>query len=127
MTRRNRPEQALQKAVCQYLDVALPPDAIYWHTPNGGGRSKAEAGIFKAMGVKPGIPDLFILRNGLLFGIELKAGRGTVTAAQEAMHEALERQHVPVAVCRSIHDVYAKLDGYIPLRAKVGGPIADSE
>lgn len=121
--RRNRPEQALQKAVCQYLDVALPPDAIYWHTPNGGGRSKAEAGIFKAMGVKAGIPDLFILRNGLLFAIELKAGRGTVTPAQEAMHEALRKQFVQVAVCRSIDDVHAKLDGYIPLKARPGATV----
>ena len=121
--KRNHPEDALQKAVCQYLDVALPPDAIYWHTPNGGGRSKAQAGIFKAMGVKAGIPDLFILWNGELSGIELKAGRGTVSPAQKAMHEALEIQHVPVAVCRSIDDVHTKLDGYIPLKARPGDTV----
>lgn len=31
-----------------------------FHIPNGGGRSKREAGILKAMGVKPGVSDLFL-------------------------------------------------------------------
>lgn len=31
-----------------------------FHIPNGGGRSKAEAGILKAMGVKAGVLDLFL-------------------------------------------------------------------
>ncbi len=30
------------------------------HIPNGGARSKAEAGILKAMGVKAGMPDLVL-------------------------------------------------------------------
>jgi hypothetical protein len=36
---------------------ATVADLVY-HTPNGGGRSKREAGRFKAMGVQRGIPDL---------------------------------------------------------------------
>jgi hypothetical protein len=31
-----------------------------FHIPNGGKRSKAEAGIFKAMGVKAGVSDLML-------------------------------------------------------------------
>jgi hypothetical protein len=30
------------------------------HIPNGGSRHKAEASKFKAMGMKPGFPDLFL-------------------------------------------------------------------
>ena len=53
MTRRNRPEEALQRAVASYLDLALPHDAVWFHPPNGGARSKAEAGIFKARSQGP--------------------------------------------------------------------------
>lgn len=57
----NRPEEQLHKACVQYLRASLPKPWITWHTPNGGGRSKAEAGILKAMGVLAGMPDLFVM------------------------------------------------------------------
>lgn len=57
----NRPEENLHRACVQYLQAALPKPWLVWHTPNGGGRSKAEAGILKAMGVLAGMPDLFVL------------------------------------------------------------------
>jgi len=56
-----RPEETLHRACVAYLRAALPPPWIVWHTPNGGGRSKAEAGILKAMGVLAGMPDLFVM------------------------------------------------------------------
>ncbi len=57
----NRPEEKLQRACVGYLRAALPKPWLCWHTPNGGGRSKAEAGILKAMGVLAGMPDLFVM------------------------------------------------------------------
>lgn len=56
-----RPEETLHRACLEYLRTTLPKPWIVWHTPNGGGRSKAEAGILKAMGVLAGMPDLFVL------------------------------------------------------------------
>ena len=87
--RRARPEQALHRAAAQFLDVALPDDAVWFHPPNGGARTKAEAGIFRALGVKAGVPDLVIVYRGRLIAIELKAPRGRLTAAQRAMHKRL--------------------------------------
>jgi len=60
----NRPEEALHRACLDYLRASLPKPWIVWHTPNGGGRSKAEAGILKAMGVLAGMPDLFVMGPG---------------------------------------------------------------
>lgn len=60
----NRPEEALHKACVAYLRAALPKPWLCWHSANGGGRSKAEAGILKAMGVVAGMPDLFVMGPG---------------------------------------------------------------
>ena len=38
----------------------LPELSRMFHVPNGGSRGPAEAGRFKAMGVKPGVPDVFL-------------------------------------------------------------------
>lgn len=63
-------EDAEQKAVIDWAKLirldplkhpVLPGETLYDYihaTPNGGGRSKAEAGILKATGVKAGYPDL---------------------------------------------------------------------
>lgn len=60
----NRPEENLHRACVAYLRAALPPPWFCAHIPNGGGRSKAEAGILKAMGVLAGMPDLLICGPG---------------------------------------------------------------
>ena len=50
--RRNRPEQAIHKAVVQYLELEENLGSLtFFHVPNGGRRGKAEGAIFKAMGV----------------------------------------------------------------------------
>lgn len=56
-----RPEQDLQINLVSALRRLLPEPWLVVHVPNGGGRSKAEAGIFKAMGVLAGFPDLLVI------------------------------------------------------------------
>lgn len=86
----------LQRALCIWLDgnphpqtglprttPALAPGVVYWHTPNGGARAAFEAKRFKESGVKAGIPDLLFLREGRLYGLELKEpGGGRLSIAQ---------------------------------------------
>lgn len=59
---------------------------LLFHIPNGGSRGKAEAGRFKASGVKSGVPDIFlpVARGGKhgLF-IELKRLRGGVVSGNQ--------------------------------------------
>ena len=57
----NRPEEKLHRAAVEYLRATLPKPWFCFHCPNGGGRSKAEAGILKALGVLAGVPDLLII------------------------------------------------------------------
>ena len=43
-----------------YQTGKYPMLAAMFHIPNGGKRGKAEAARFKAMGVKPGVSDIFL-------------------------------------------------------------------
>lgn len=56
------------------------------HIPNGGSRHKAEAGKLKAMGVKPGFPDLLlpiIKANWYGLFIELKRLKGGIISDEQ--------------------------------------------
>lgn len=68
------------------LSMAKYPDlAMLWHVPNGGHRSKAAAGKFKAEGVKAGVSDyaLDCARGGWHgLRIELKAKGGRLSPEQ---------------------------------------------
>ena len=68
----NRPEEQLHCAVADYLTTALPSDAWFCHVPNGGARTPHEGKAFKAMGTKPGVPDVLICHQGRAFWVELK-------------------------------------------------------
>ncbi len=110
-----RPEQALQRAVCEYLDRQYP-GLLYFHVPNGGKRSRVEGAIFKSIGVKAGVPDLFFFWSDAAINacaaIELKADKGTLKDNQKAMIKRLNDAGVEVAVCRSVEGVRETLEGW---------------
>ena len=76
------PEQAMHRAVCQHLRQRGARGLLWFHVPNGGRRSPIEAAIYKGLGVRAGVSDLILLRDGKAFALELKAERGRPTAAQ---------------------------------------------
>ena len=72
-------EQATLMSWAGMQSCVYPELGLLFHIPNGGSRSKAEAGRFKAEGVKAGVPDLFLpVPRGEYHGlfIELKRRQG---------------------------------------------------
>lgn len=130
-----RPEERLHLDVAAWLDLAIVEPAVWWCTPNQRGtRKKWEQMLLKALGVKPGIPDIFVLHGGLLLGPELKKPpemlpSGKVSKAkprlsdeQAKMHKRLIAAGAKTAVCQSIAEVESFLRQYgVPLRASVLG------
>lgn len=58
-----RPEEGEQIAVLAWAalnETRYPSLRKLIHVPNGGSRGKVEAVVFKAMGLKPGVSDLFL-------------------------------------------------------------------
>ena len=83
---------------CKYAELKL-----LLHVPNGGKRGKAEAGRLKAMGVKAGVPDVFLpVPRGNLHGlwIELKRIRsGRPTTEQKEWIASLNGQGYAAYIC----------------------------
>ncbi len=121
---RQRPEYELQVAVVDFLQLALPDDAVFFHVPNGGYRNKSEAARFKRMGTVAGVPDILVIYRGQVVAIELKAPGGTLSKAQKAMHERLTLAGALVYTATRIEEVEGFLRATVPLRATTGARAA---
>jgi hypothetical protein len=118
--KRRHDHDDLQRDICQFLDLALPPDATYFHVPNGGLRSKREAARLKGIGVVAGVPDICIIYRGRSFFLELKAGRDVMSRAQKDVANKLNYCGANVMLVRSLAECEAALrEACVPLRATV--------
>ena len=120
---RRRPEQAIHQAAVQYLRIMENlGELIFFHPPNGGARTKAEGGIFKSLGVRPGVPDLVLLfPGGRCAFIEIKAPKGRLSAAQKAFKNSAENLGFPFAECRGVDEVEKFVRGLIANPEHLGG------
>ena len=99
-------EDAEQMALFRWAELqagTYPELRLLFHIPNGGSRGKAEAGRFRAMGVKAGVPDLFLpVAHGSVHGlfIEMKRTKGgRVSKEQQQWMNQLWEQGYAAYVC----------------------------
>lgn len=98
-------EIQLQAECFQWLWNTHPETRLCcFHVPNGGSRNAIEGMQLKASGVVPGIPDLLWLYNGYLNAFELKTLNGTISEAQNKVHEAWLAQGIRVHIIRTFED-----------------------
>lgn len=93
-----------------------PELALLFHIPNGGKRNVREAARFKRMGVKPGVPDMFLpvprgKKHGLF--IELKAPNGRVSDYQSEWLSRLGELGYAAYVCFGADDAWDVLTKYL--------------
>ena len=110
-------EQAALMSWAQMQSWRWPELALLFHIPNGGGRSKAEAGRFKAEGVKAGVPDLFLPvprgeQHGLFIELKRRAG-GRVSDEQKEWIQALRKHGYRVEVCKGWEAAAAVIAEYL--------------
>lgn len=119
IAKRQRPEEALQTAVCKFLTFALAGNSWFGAIPLGGG-GRLRGATLRRTGSKAGTPDLLILNDGRAIWLELKSEKGRVSDAQLYCHEQLKRARSPVYICRSVDDVIAALTAAgVPLKAEI--------
>ena len=93
-------EEQEQIAVFEWVTIMrnqYPDLDLLLHIPNGGLRSKSEAVRFKRMGVKPGVPDLFLpvprgSSHGLFVEMKRRKG-GRLSEEQKEWADALMNQN----------------------------------
>jgi hypothetical protein len=129
-------EDQLHEAVRNLLDGILLPPTVWTTFPAGGyGLTAAAASRLARLGLKPGIPDLFIVHDGRFHGIELKTRTGRLSTSRQVrtrwggtrlvlgqveMLQALEAAGARVAVARSVDDVLFQLKTWnIPTRVRL--------
>ncbi len=118
-TRRECP--CMQRTVADYLALCVPapPSGPWWTAVNPiPAKSRALAGISRAMGLRAGAPDIVMCWKGRLVGIELKAMRGRMSPAQLEAHDAITLAGGVVTTCRALDEVMDLLSTLgVPSRA----------
>jgi len=107
-TNRGDPEHQLQKSCVMWFDLQFPKYKFdLFAVPNGGHRNKATAGKLKAEGVRAGVSDLILERDGF-FGpivyLELKTDKGRQSDSQKDFQNHVEEKGRVYKVIRSIED-----------------------
>lgn len=111
----------VEKAITDYLRLALPTDAVAFHVAQGRFKlSPHEIGILKRAGWVAGIPDRCIIWQGRAHFLEAKGSRGSVSLSQTKMMARLQVAGAKVAVVRSVDDVErALIEWGIPINARL--------
>jgi hypothetical protein len=111
-------EQAIQKALLQHIRTRGVPGLFAFHPANGGFRRRTEAAILSGAGVVAGVPDLILIDQGKVYGLELKAEGCKPTAAQNDTMGAMAQAGVTVGWAAGLDAALAKLEEWKLLRGK---------
>ena len=83
-------EAELQKACIRWHSLQYPKDYYLLYMNHQNGKSAAEQGRLKAMGLVPGVADLTMLSRGRVDFFELKVGKNKQTDKQKEFQQAVE-------------------------------------
>lgn len=114
-------EHQIQCQLIKWYRMSAPKRLrpLLFAIPNGGARSAITGAMLKAEGVAAGVPDLFLAHpaggwHGMF--LELKAGRGALSAAQAAMIDLLRGQGYHAACAWGFAQAVDCLESYLRLR-----------
>lgn len=85
-----------------------PEDGFAFHVPNQGKRSLVTGGLFKGMGMLPGMTDLILVaRDGRVAFLELKRpdGKGKLRPDQEAFRDRCASLGIKWGSARTLDEV----------------------
>lgn len=91
-------ESDIQRAICDYLTLKR---WLWWR--NNSGHVKVTGGYMK-LGIA-GSPDLYVLRHGKLWGIEVKSAKTCQSRIQSEFQRTLEINGGRYCLARSVQDV----------------------
>lgn len=108
-------EEELQRLCVDWFNLQYP-NMIMWHTPNGARMQIGMAMKMKRMGMKKGVPDIFIAEpNGVWHGlfIELKREGGRCSDHQLDLMDSLAGRGYYVTTCYNFKEFMDVVNGYL--------------
>ena len=109
-------ERLIQNAVVEHLAWRGIPGMFWTHFPAGGLRNRVVAAQLKGAGTKAGVPDILLLADGRLYGLELKADRGKLSPDQVATHTAMREAGAIIGTAFGLDEALALLETWGLLR-----------
>lgn len=99
------PEQDLQKACVDFLNMQAPKDLFYTAINPISQKPIWMAVLSKAMGMKKSVPDMLFLYRGRAFFVEYKFGKCKPDKWQRELFEKIEQLGFNVYVVHSIYEL----------------------
>lgn len=118
-------ETEIHEAVAEHMRLRGRRGVPWWHTPNGEHRDPAIGAKLKRMGTRAGVPDVLLVIDGRLHGLELKRERGgVISAEQRAMHAELQEAGAIIETARGLDEALEVLEqwGALMPASKGTGP-----
>jgi VRR-NUC domain-containing protein len=109
---RRRPEDAIQRAICDHLRLRAKPGVLWLHVPNGGKRDARIGAMLKRLGTLAGASDLLLWHSGNSFALELKAPDGRLSDAQRDFLARFADAGGHTAVAEGIDCALTTLEGW---------------
>ena len=95
-------EKEIQKAVLQYLELKR---LCYWRNNTGAMVAEYKGKKRFVQFGKKGSADIFVVKNGNIFGLEIKTLSGKQSEWQEVWQKEFQNAGGIYILCRSIDDV----------------------
>jgi hypothetical protein len=99
-------EEAIQRAVFAHLRTRGAPNVFAFHPRNGSRDQRHLAGINSGLGVVSGVPDVIVIKHGIVFALDLKTERGRLSDDQVRV---LDQMRAAGAIVGVAHGVSAAL------------------
>lgn len=96
-------EDTIQKNIIDAVRLYYPRSTIF-SVPNGGHRSKVEAGILKATGALAGVSDLILVHEGQVYFFEVKTETGKQSDSQKLFEQKIHAQGLKYFIVHSARE-----------------------
>lgn len=108
-------ETEIQSEIIDYLQLLENQGKLFLHRVNNMGVYDPKRKAYRVFpkGSKKGFPDIIIIKNGLLIGLEVKTGEGKQSVNQIEMEKEFKKHGAAYYVVRSLDEVIEITGGRI--------------